>query len=412
MFLPTKKSAGALCISIVALTAFSFAVQAGSANLPTHGGNGGDDFSIDCGDDAVLVGVSGRKGSWIDRISARCVKVAMDGKWLGSVFSRGQAGGDGGNSFTFDCPRDSAIGEMGGRYGWYINRLILNCIPASISTNQPAAEPTWNQVSATDSLDVSSSQQGPTAWNTDKCPNSKPGRGFRGRSGNYVDSIGIVCHKGSTPNRTRNDAPDGLAAVNLTTAMGPDTSSTPTPFVQLQWNDRSELETGYRVIAVGTGPRYQIRMHIWRSAAFERPAVSGVDSRQALNVQGLHAGEYRLRVCAEHIPTNGGNKCADGPSFAVSFCRKGPPIITNAERIGAATGEVEWVHSCSNPSRFNVHLQCGNSPFGVVASTFDGSARRETFNIGVGSGRIKVCAIYPGEATTAHCSTAQAFQCN
>ncbi len=38
------------------------AVQAGSRNLADHGGDGGSSFTLDCGDEQVLIGVRVRRG--------------------------------------------------------------------------------------------------------------------------------------------------------------------------------------------------------------------------------------------------------------------------------------------------------------------------------------------------------------
>jgi hypothetical protein len=380
--------------------AFSISVQAGSFDLPTHGGGGGDSFRLNCGNDAVLVGVSGRAGDWLNRLRARCTRVAANGRWLGDVFTTGTVGGGGGTAdFTATCPINSAIRGITGGFGWYVNRLALQCELIG------AFGGGFTIISA------AGSQSGDQSFDLEFCPPNMPARGFHGKAKDYVDSAGLICHAGTTPQLQVLAAPDQVEAVNLVSPEGPITAAV-TPFVQLQWTDQSAFEEGFsiRIVRLSSGGE-QTR---------ERLPAAGVGSRQVMNINGLQNGKVQngnfiAFVCADFRLADGEDltRCSDAPvSFGISAFGTCSPTITFALRIRGGTGRVFWSHNCNSPMRFDVKLRCGHNPMGIVASTADGTARRASFSLGVGDGELQVCARNPGQAAPGFCSARQLFKCN
>ncbi|UCE32087.1 MAG: hypothetical protein JSW68_03925, partial [Burkholderiales bacterium] len=244
-------------IAAVGCAAIPLLVQAGSTNLPMRGGGGGTTFTLDCGDDEVLIGASGRRGQWIDQIRGRCIKVTNENTWAGSVTTTARRGNNnlGTTGFTITCPRNTAVKRISGRFGWYVHRISLRCVPLGSS-------------GTSSTITASGSSAGPTAFGWDTCPDNKPARGFRGASGSYIHRIGLVCHSGTTPTLQVAAAPTNLVAVNLVTTSGPSTTSA-TPFVQFQWIDRSTFESGYRVVA---NPDPLNSLTASRRRSFDRPA--------------------------------------------------------------------------------------------------------------------------------------------
>lgn len=172
---------------VMTLLIFSAVTEAGTINLPAHGGNGGRYFTLDCGDERVLIGVSGRKGQWLDSIRAHCIKARTDGYWSGTPTASARVGGSGGSdNFSEFCERNSAVKRISGRYGLYVHQISLRCVPLGSS-------------GTSHTITVSGSWAGPNSFSWDTCPDGKPARGFRGRHGNYIDRIGLTCHAGSTP---------------------------------------------------------------------------------------------------------------------------------------------------------------------------------------------------------------------
>ncbi len=323
---------------------------------------------------------------------------STDGKWVGGTFETVTAGGSGGsNSFAVTCPRDTAVTGISGRFGWYVNKLDLRCNPLGSS-------------GASATISAAGSQAGDQSFNLESCSGGKPARGFHGKASLYVDSVGLTCHTNPTPNLQVLAMPDDLVAVNLVNPQtGPSTTAV-TPFIQIQWTDRSNFENGYRINIESSGGN---RNTPPKSLSIDRPAAAGIGSRQAVTVADLPSGGYIFHVCARFAATDGGDRCTPYASlFQIAAAATCSPVITSSERIGAGTGRVHWTLACNNPTRFDIKLRCGNSPLGTVATTADGTARDETFTFGVGPGVLEVCAVYPGQSEAAFCSAQAPFQCN
>src|SRR5690606_1493378 len=97
-----------------------YATAAGAQDVfltPSAGGTGGASFSLSCGADEALVGVSGRARTLVDRVAAVCQKVGTDGRLTGDHRTTASAGGNGGTPFTRTCPTGQAVSSIRGRAG-------------------------------------------------------------------------------------------------------------------------------------------------------------------------------------------------------------------------------------------------------------------------------------------------------
>jgi len=393
-----------------AFTIFSLPVYGDYIKLEAHGRSGGTDFSVGCGDGKVLIGLRGYKGLWLDRLQGKCRKISTDGRWLGSttytdLADGGIAGGPQPPAQPIDitCPANTAVKGMSGRYDSekYVTKLNLRC------EGLGAANTTATTISVTAPY---TNVDNDTSWSMDTCPDNKPGRGVHGRNDDRGPrSVGLTCHSGSTPDMEILAAPDGLAAVNLVNATGPPTTAV-TPFVQLSWVDQSTHESGFRVLI---GPQSATFV----THTFDRPAGSGIGSRQAFNLIDLPAGNYNFNVCSKYSTADGGDLCLSTVvPFSIGQASTAPtcsPTITSVERIGSGTARVRWSHTCTNPNNFTIRVRSGSNAEGTVASTLNGTVREETFNFVVGtSSAVRVCAIFPGQGATAFCSAERSFQFN
>lgn len=396
----------------LAICAFALPVYCDFVKLPARGGSGGTEYSHGCGDDKVFIGLRGKGGYWLGRLQALCRKVSTAGKWLGSTtYSATTDGGEGGfypfmpQQLTVTCPEGYAVKGMSGSardglvvkinlHCWKMDRSIPNFgAPNDITRSMTAPySPTSDRVS----------------WSEDRC-SDKIGRGFHGRYNDKgIVAVGLTCHAGTTPNVETLAAPDGLVAVNLTGPNGTQ-STTVTPFVQLSWMDRSTYESGYRVRIFNT------RLGILANT-FERPAGSGIGTRQALNVADLPADNYTFNVCSKYSSADGGDLCFGNMPFTIGQAANCNPTITGqVELIGSGTARVRWSHTCTNPLRFQVQLRSAVSGnFIGVSDTQNGTAREENFTgfaLGVAN-EVRVCAIFQGQGANSFCSAPRAFQFN
>lgn len=194
-------------------------------------------------------------------------------------------------------------------------------------------------------------------------------------------------------------APSELVAVNLVHPVNGPSTTEATASVQLQWTDRSNIETGYTVkiypanIAVPTIAQTQI---------FDRPAIVGNGSRGYVTITDLASDIYSFQIC----PTGSALvNCATGDNFTIvsengttspdPSCK---PVITRVSALGEF---VHWDYDCNtNPYRFVVKGQCGNSPFGQIGPLGtggfpnNGELRLANILVGIGAtGYSQVCAV-------------------
>ena len=280
---------------------------------------------------------------------------------------------------------------MSGRYDWFVNRVNLICRPLNASGR-----------SAT--VVVAAKDFGREGFPRDFCPGSNFARGFHGRSGVYVDRVGLICHTGGTPNLQA--APDAIIAVNLIDPQTGPITTVPTPFVLFQWTDHSTAETGFRIRINALSGGFQ--------RSIDRPAAPGVGSRQAVTISDLPFGGYGVKVCA----TFQGSAELCNPLALLVFGigpGLGSPTDVFFERAGTGQATAHWTYNFSNPTQFDVRLHCDSPPGAEksVATTFDGRARQRNFNfVGFGLGTLRVCAQYPSQSPLGFCSALVPFPCD
>ena len=161
------------------------AAQAQTQVSSLMGGGGGTETRVECGDDRVLVGVTGRAGAWLDNLFLRCARV--DGATLSDVVTLDagsqRIGGLGGSrSYTLQCPPGQVVKGVAAYQGTYVNRIGLYCRG-------------WDGTGWTGSGSLVGPAGG-TGGSYDRrdCDDrTRPVVALRGREGNYVDAIGIVC---------------------------------------------------------------------------------------------------------------------------------------------------------------------------------------------------------------------------
>jgi hypothetical protein len=146
------------------------------------GGTGGAPINVTCGAGRVLVGVSGRAGSWLDNLFLRCATVS--GTTLRDVQTiPARIGGLGGTrNYGLQCPDGQVVKGVMVYRGIYINRIGLYCRGwdgAGWTGTGNLVGPAGGDGGSYDRRDCSSPAQ--------------PVVGLHGRSGNYVDALGIRC---------------------------------------------------------------------------------------------------------------------------------------------------------------------------------------------------------------------------
>jgi hypothetical protein len=171
------------------------------------GGDGGAPFRLDCGASAVLVGVAGRSGSFVDQIAGLCVKIdPISGIWVGGVYETARAGGNGGKPFSKVCSAGQALVGIDGTTNRFsgttvVASLKIDCTSLKIRTEyRPGAIKGFRRIGI---------YGDPESWKVpglqDLCYQPVRGTGrsqdqwipvgvaFEGRAGLFVDRLHIVC---------------------------------------------------------------------------------------------------------------------------------------------------------------------------------------------------------------------------
>jgi hypothetical protein len=218
----TRRSVAVLAIGILA----GWALPAAATNTRTLGGPGGGPQQYSCNGDELLVGVGTRYGSWLDWAGPICVPVTPDYHWGGiprgdiyvpekskSVFEQVGSvwasflpwnlpktfgpkvvvgtrvpgmGGDGGGAITFAvCPENFFV------YGFdatvvgvknFVARISLRC------RNLTSGEESWVALPPPQPIDLPY-----YSLTGGDCPGGEMADGIYGRSGIYVDALGLTC---------------------------------------------------------------------------------------------------------------------------------------------------------------------------------------------------------------------------
>jgi sucrose-6-phosphate hydrolase SacC (GH32 family) len=174
-----------LPILFILLTLFA---QDGDAASPTRtaGGDGGTRYDRACGENEVMVGLSGKAGQWLDGMAPWCVPLSQNGRWQGAPHRLASTGGDPGwpaKPFQSICPANFAIGGFSGKEGRYLDLLTIEC--RALGSDGKLTGPMTPMLAG--------GTGGGTAFNPIRCADNQPATGAYGKSGIYVDSFGLKC---------------------------------------------------------------------------------------------------------------------------------------------------------------------------------------------------------------------------
>jgi hypothetical protein len=189
--------------AVVALATTGPLASAQDVVTQAAGGSGGDPYTIGCGTKA-LVGVQGRaivenmftNANAVGVIQSMCVDVNTDGTWIGTPAPAPGIAGvtpSGSTNVTLLCPHDRAVSGVSGRSGSYLDALMIWCTPIG-EYGHLNGSPAQVANAAIGYGDLGDAAFGPFF-----CPDNKPGKGFTGRSHDWVDRIALLCNYPSVP---------------------------------------------------------------------------------------------------------------------------------------------------------------------------------------------------------------------
>ena len=181
-------------------------VRASDAEI--RGGPGGKPFRFTCDDGSYLVGFEGVVGDWIDRIRPLCAPWSPTERSLGKAQAANVSFGDSsGGRFPFKerCPNNYIIVNLSMTFTYnddsdlFLDELSMDC-------SRVGGPPDSRSV---DVRSLGGYQSGAyirhprLSW----CGDGEAATGVRGRSGRFVDALGLVC--GPAPQPITADARNG-----------------------------------------------------------------------------------------------------------------------------------------------------------------------------------------------------------
>lgn len=193
------------------LLTLSFAAGAAHAGQEFRetGGPGGGAFRSECPAWSHVVGFTGRVGAWLISIEPLCAPLLAQEQKIGAGTANGQrsGGSEGGQFYSVSCPIGYALGA------WvfdmvvnsdveptFVNAIGMECRLVG-SPGQTYRAQIGDDLGATLTKDVAVIAQ--MGWDrptfTNSCPPGELVTGVRGRSGIYIDALGLICGPPPTP---------------------------------------------------------------------------------------------------------------------------------------------------------------------------------------------------------------------
>ena len=192
-----------ICAALVFLAHGNSSAQA--TDLPAQGGPGGGPFRAECPPGEYLVGVSIKAGAWVAAIHPLCAPFLADQKRFGKWTRGPRHGGTGGSPLLKDaaCPSDRPV--MGFKVGTtrtenpYVDYVELHC--ASMGAGQTTVcahtgHGCWTSHPNPPPADFPGGLNiiGDPQWQYCKREGGwQIATGIHGRSGAYVDALGLIC---------------------------------------------------------------------------------------------------------------------------------------------------------------------------------------------------------------------------
>ena len=175
-----------------------------SRDASSNGGLGGVAFRETCGA-RLLIGLRIWQGSALDAIMPVCGEFTDDGRRVnGNTFAGSKFGGGGGSEKLILCPEASVVRGIKITTQSTVGNVHLLC--RNLTSGQWTEAGTgWTKESGgAGGFTTSPMQYEGQAFN---CGENEVGYGLHGRSGNLVDSVGLICAQHPSVAKTASNAP-------------------------------------------------------------------------------------------------------------------------------------------------------------------------------------------------------------
>lgn len=316
---------------LAATISFSFTSTAWSQTyLEPVGGYGGSAFERRCASGEYLHGFELRAGSDVDAIRPVCFEPAGQGEHIApGKYAGAWHGGPGGSIVQLHCPANQGISAVRGmrvlvegKRIQTVNEIRLYCGPVSTAPFQlgepdasfkaPEQQDSQTFIGTTYSMVVHGAQ-------TQRCPDGEVAVGVHGRTGAWVDAIGLIC---AAPEPDRGLA--GLDRRPPPVALGrvQPTSPPPVALGRVQPTSPPPVALGRVQSAPGSNPSPPICDAARSARARNSPAAPGLERQCAAQTLPVALGRVQ--------PTTQGPGPLDKKQIPMSVILNPPPICASA----------------------------------------------------------------------------------
>jgi hypothetical protein len=192
----TVSVSAAAIVSFVAL----LSGEARGTDLPYVGGEGGNNYRVECPAGAFVVGFRGRSGDWVDRLQVVCSP--WNGNTLGNPQVLPTVLGNSGGGYPNDayCPGAAVVVALTpsfttkrGEYVGFLDDLAAECFDVGLRNvgQGPAYRPSLRSSGGQRPVGIGASFHAKP--DQQRCPDGELASGVHGRAGLFIDSIGLIC---------------------------------------------------------------------------------------------------------------------------------------------------------------------------------------------------------------------------
>jgi hypothetical protein len=197
-----RKASRAIAFTLASAFAASLATPAQSIDLPVQGSGRGGPFRIACPGGSFMTGFEGRTGAWIDHFRIVCASFDASTRQLTNPLAVaatiGVSGGGGPSSAA--CPSGWAISgiqyqETKGDGPSDVGHSIGFTCAATVGTERVARHfgPLSTPEERSKPFSPLGTPFGSAGYDPSVCPGGEFAIGLYGRSGKFVDAIGLIC---------------------------------------------------------------------------------------------------------------------------------------------------------------------------------------------------------------------------
>jgi hypothetical protein len=381
-----------LLIRLICLTAamlfFVLSAQAQTdAILSPVGGGGGSQFSARCPQGQLLTGFDLRAGDWVEAIRPICVAAygpADVGPFepFSSYF-----GGTGGNARQLVCPKNTPV--VTGMYIWSAGVKTESVVALHLFCGVAATTQTPSEVAAAKFEGGGSPNFIHYSEATQRCPTSLVAVGINGRSGIWLDAVGLVC---GVPKLS--PKPVALGRVQPTSPPGPPMSICARARAARARNSptASALESQCRAAGAAGEKTPPGPVALGRAQPTSPPGppmsicarARAARARNSPTAPALEAQCRAAGAAGETVPTA-------GPSITAA---PNPVVVPNGQTSGTTT--ISW-KAAPDYTYSEIYLSVDNGEWSEFARGSDGA---KSTAIKVGSSYTFRMMVYEGQAGT------------